>query len=249
VLIADDERPARDKLHAFLQSEPDIAAIYQAADGVQALEISRAEQPDIVFLDIRMPGLDGLGVAELLPREGGPLVVFVTAFDQHALRAFELNAADYLLKPFDRERFDETLIRVRRRLAERSASEDLGNVRRALHTVGQSRAPLQHLLVDDGTRKRLLSLQDVQRFEAAGNLIRVFTSSADYHVRGTLSDLELHLDPAHFVRVNRSEIISVAGVDQLTPAGHGDLDMRLKDGTAVRVSRRYADRLDAWRMS
>jgi two-component system LytT family response regulator len=122
-------------------------------------------------------------------------------------------------------------------------------MRRALQTLGQPRAPLEHLLVEDGARKRLLWLQDVQRFEAAGNLIRVHTSSGDYHVRGTLGDLELHLDPACFVRVNRSEIISVGQIDQLTPAGHGDLDMRLKDGTVVRVSRRYADRLDAWRLS
>jgi two-component system LytT family response regulator len=247
VLIVDDEPPARMKIRMLLEEAADVIAIHEAADGETGLGVVRTEQPDIVFLDIRMPGIDGVSLAGMLPADG-PIIVFVTAYDEHAVRAFDLHAADYLLKPFDRERFNRTMDRVRERISGQRERGDVERLIRLLSAMKPERPALDHLLVNRAGLQRLVTLDRVIRFDATRNNVQVVTRDGQDAVRGTLTELEARLDPTRFVRVNRSQIVCLAAVDAIEPAGHGDADMRLCDGSIVRVSRRYRRRLDEWRL-
>jgi two-component system LytT family response regulator len=250
VLIADDERPAREKIRRFLAGQPDVEVVFEAGDGARALDVIRNERPDIVFLDIRMPGVDGLAVAEALPTTDGPVVVFATAFDEHALRAFDLHAADYLLKPFDRERFAQALERARMRLRQEQHQDDLEHLRQILRRLHRNTGgdTVERLVVEAENRSRLLPVSHVIRFEAARNYLEVVTGDATYRIRGTITDLDQILDPKRFARINRSQIVNLDCVEELESAGHGDIDMRLRGGDVLRLTRRYRDRVARWRV-
>jgi two-component system, LytTR family, response regulator len=253
-LIADDERPARRKLRELLSREPDFEVVGEAADGVEAVAAIRAAAPDVVFLDIQMPRLDGFGVIAEVGVEAMPLVVFVTAFDEHALRAFEVHALDYLLKPFAPSRLRRLLDRLRRQLVpaadpgggEAPAAGDLA--RRVEHLLAVMRPAPEYprqLLVERGEgRQALLAVDQIDLVRAEGNYLRVFANGAEHRRRGTLRELEGRLDPARFLRLNRSEIVRLETVREVRPWFHGDAKVVLRDGSVLTWSRRFRARAE-----
>lgn len=246
VLIVDDERPARAKLRRLVSAHGDVGAIFEAPDGLRALEVIRGEAPDVVFLDVQMPGLDGFGVVEAIAPDACPRIVFVTAFDEYAVRAFDANAVDYLLKPYDAERFERAFERARRHVRQEDAADERRRLERALAEQRRDApaAPLDRLLVEAGGRMVLLPLARVERLEADRNYVTVHAGAEEFRVRATLDRLEERLDPRAFVRVHRSAIVRVDQVAALEPWSHGDAVIVLRSGARLRLSRRYRDRLD-----
>lgn len=239
-LIADDEAPARRKLRDLLSRESDFEVVAEAGDGAEAVEAIRAASPDIVFLDIQMPRLDGFGVIQEVGVEAMPLVVFVTAYDEHALKAFEVHALDYLLKPFAPSRFERLLERVRRQLEPAAAGDLAQRIERLLATVRPAPDyPRQILVEKDEGRQVLLAVDQIDRICAAGNYLRFVSQGTEFRRRGTLRDLEGRLDPARFLRLNRSEIVRLEAIREVQPWFHGDARVVLHDGTLLTWSRRY----------
>ncbi len=244
VLIVDDERPARQKVRRFVAADPDVDAVFEAADGTRALELVRAEAPDVMLLDVQMPGVDGFGVVEALDPDARPHVVFVTAHDEYALKAFDAHAVDYILKPFDAERFGRAFARAKEAVARSRAGEERRSLERALAEVRRERPTrLERVLVDSGDRIVLLSLDQVERLEAARNYVVVHAAAGRYRLRATLDRVEDRLDPEAFVRIHRSTIVRMDRVVEIQPWSHGDGLVVLKSGARVRLSRRFRDRL------
>ena len=243
-LIVDDEAPARRKLRELLGREADFEVVGEAADGVEAVEALRAAPPDVVFLDIQMPRLDGFGVVQEVGVEEMPLVVFVTAYDEHALRAFEVQALDYLLKPFAPSRFQKLLERLRRQLGQ--GSGDLAQrIDRLLAAVRPTSSALRQILVERGEgRQALLAVSEIDLIRAEGNYLRFFSNGDEYRRRGTLRDLEERLDPHEFVRLNRSEIVRLEAIRELQPWFHGDARVVMRDGAVLTWSRRYRGKVE-----
>ena len=240
VLVVDDEAPARDKLRRWLAVEPDIELLGEAADGLAAAAAIEKLAPDVVFLDIQMPGLSGLEVAAQLEPERAPLLVFVTAFDEHAIKAFELNAIDYLLKPYDRDRLRRTLERIRERHG--AARPDAASaVRTARAQTGSS----ERLLVPQGEELQLIEAGSIHWLAADDNYVHVHTSTRRYMLRRTLADLIAQLGEQRFVRIHRSTAVNLAEVASLSPLFKGDHEVRLRSGTTLRLSRRFKDELFA----
>lgn len=239
VLIADDEAPARRKLARFLGAHDDVELVAEASTGLDAVDLIAMTQPDIAFLDIQMPDLDGVGVARELVRDGsGPQIVFVTAYDEFAVKAFEVRALDYLLKPYDRERFDEALDRARRALQQRRPSEN--DLKVLIAELRKEERYTRRILVNDGAKSQLLPVNDVSRLEADGNHVVLYAKRGTYRVRSTLESLVERLDPDQFARVHRSHAVRIEGIAEIEPWFHGDYKLRLVDGTELTWSRRYA---------
>ena len=243
VLIVDDEAPARAKMRRYLEEHGDIEIAGEAENGVEAVERIGELQPDLVFLDVQMPELDGFGVIEAIGVESMPHVVFVTAYDEYALRAFEVRALDYLLKPFTPERFVAVLERVRAEVAR--ASSD-GNARlnarldALLKTVATGRPRyLQRVLVHHANKALLISVDRIDRVEADRNYVRLHSGGTAFTLRGSITALADRLDPEKFLRINRSEIVRLDAVKELQPWFHGDYRVVMGDGTTLMWSRRY----------
>jgi two-component system LytT family response regulator len=241
VLIADDEAPARDKLRRWLGEEPEVEVVAEAADGLAAASAIAAHSPQVAFLDIQMPGMNGLEVAAQLEPAFAPLVVFVTAFDEHAIKAFELDAVDYLLKPFDRDRLRKTLERLRDRRTIPGAVAAGAAVRLARGQTGSS----ERLLVPRGEALQLIDAASIHWLEADDNYVLVHTGQARHLVRRTLADLLLQLGEHRFVRIHKSAAVNLAEIDTFTPLFKGDHEIRLRSGAVLRLSRRYKDALFA----
>lgn len=237
VLIADDEAPARDKLRRWLREQIDIEIAAEAPDGVAAAEAIERLRPDVAFLDVQMPGISGLEVASQLWPDEAPLVVFVTAFDEHAVRAFDLAALDYLLKPYDKERFLRCLARLRQRLGEAPRAAPAIAVARA-QTAGAER-----LLVPDGGKLGLIESAAIEWLEAADNYVQVHTASRSYLLRRTLHDLLAQLGTTAFVRIHKSAAVNLAAIATLSPLFKGDYEVELRSGHKLRMSRRYKSAL------
>lgn len=243
VLIVDDERPARQKVRRILAEEPDVEAVFEAPDGLRAVEMIKSEDPDVVFLDIEMPGADGFQVVEALAPETRPPIVFVTAFDRYAVRAFDTYAVDYVLKPYDPDRLRTALTRVRERAGRKQASrmdEMVVAVRR------ERGGTLDRLLVEsDGRDGRavLIPVTKIDRFESDRNYVLVYAATERYRTRATLDGLEERLDGRLFARISRSALINLERVQELRPWGHGDYVVALKGGVELRLSRRFRDRI------
>jgi two-component system, LytTR family, response regulator len=233
VLIVDDEAPARRKLARFLGDDARFVVAGEAEDGAQAVEQIVALEPDLIFLDIQMPGLDGFEVLAALPRESLPHVVFTTAFAEFALKAFEVRAVDYLLKPFDQERFQAACETYWERRGEPS------QLARLIESLRASPGPLERLLVRQRERLVIVRLRDVTHVSAEEHYVRLHVSGGSHLHRMALSDLAARLDRARFIRVQRSEIVNVDHIASLEPAGHGDAVVHLRDGTEVVASRHY----------
>ncbi len=241
-LIVDDEAPARAKLRGQLSAAGDVEVVAEAADGRQAVELLRAGGVDVVFLDIQMPRLDGFGVVGEVGVAAMPLTVFVTAFDEHALRAFEVHALDYLLKPWAPSRLQRVLGRVRERLAGPQPAALAAQLARALAELGASRYAERVLVEKAPGREVLLPLAEVDLLRADGNYVCFVTAGGELRKRTTLSELEAKLDPGQFARINRSQIVRLAAVAELQPWFHGDYRVLLQDGTVLTWSRRYRAR-------
>ena len=240
-LIVDDEAPARAKIKRLLAAEPRLALVGEAASGAEALAQLAALTPDVVFLDVQMPGGNGFDVLEALPEEGRPLIVFSTAHDAFALRAFEAAAVDYLLKPYDEARFAIATARLVQRAAERAAEragERLGDTR-LLDAVRQQ--PLERLLVRDGEAWLAVRLDTVVRLESQDKHVRIHSAAGVHLVRQSLRALEARLDPRRFARIHRSDVVRIDAVVRLEPWTHGDSILTLEGGATAILSRTYRD--------
>jgi len=239
ILIVDDESPARRKVRAALGGS--AGEISEAAGGREAVEAIRKARPDLVFLDVQMPGMTGFEVIEEIGVDAMPPVVFVTAFDEHALEAFDVHAADYLLKPFTAERFRLAFDRASARIGE--TAPDPGALAALLERVASRSAFLRRVIVRREGRILFVPVAEVVNFTAEGNYVRVRTALGADLVRETLAAIESRLDPARFCRVHRSAIVNIAAIAEIQPQFHGDAWIVLKNGDRLRLSRRYQERL------
>jgi two-component system LytT family response regulator len=245
VLVADDELPARQRLIDLLRGDEQVASVSEAADGETAVEMIQREKPGLLFLDVQMPELDGLGVIDAIGAAEMPLTVFVTAYDQHAIRAFESNALDYLLKPFSDERFEATMARVKARLDERSMREFGQRVMKMVSAAPSApEKRLDRLVVKAGGTTRFIRVIDIDWIEAAGVYVTLHVGGKELLYRAALNDLAEKLDPRRFVRVHRSALINIESVVQLEPISHGEFEAVLKNGSRTRVSRTYRGQLE-----
>jgi two-component system LytT family response regulator len=241
-LIVDDESLARERLRQLLLAEPEIELLGECADGNEAVAALREKKPDLVFLDIQMPELDGFGVLEAIGSEMTPVIVFVTAYDKFALRAFEVHAADYLLKPFDRERFQTALRRALERVKHRDS--DVQQKQTALLTELRPPAKMpERLAVKSGGRVVFVKVSDIDWIEAAHNYVELHVGKESHLLRETLNAIEARLSPEKFARISRSAIVNIERVKELQPLFHGEYTVTLQNGTRVTLSRRYRDKL------
>ena len=239
VLIVDDEPIARRRLKTLLKSEESVDVVGESEDGESALEAIRRLRPDLVFLDVQMPGLDGFDVIELLRPEECPAVIFVTAYDRYAMRAFDVHAADYLLKPFERGRLRKAIARA----SALAGSADNPKRLHALVDAVRADQPLRRFLVKTPGRVYAVRAEDVESLEAAGHYVELRTAGGTHLVRDAIAAIERRLDPARFVRIHRSTIVNVDKVVELRPAFHGEFEVVLARGRRLRCSRTYAAEL------
>lgn len=235
VLIVDDEALARDTLRLLLNEQQDIEVVGEAKDGLAAVDAIRKMRPDLVFLDIQMPGLSGLEVVEEIGVDAMPYVVFATAYNEYALKAFDASAIDYIVKPFSDERFEATLERVRRLMGQQRSADLEGRLRELL---GTSDRPARFLVKERGSI-RFVDVADIHWVEAAGDYVVLHTDEEDHLIRETMAGMEEKLDPDVFVRIHRSTIVRITCIRELKPFFHGDYMVYLKNGTELKLSRRY----------
>jgi two-component system LytT family response regulator len=243
VLIVDDEPLACERLRTILAGETDIEVVGECRDGSAAVTAIRKLAPDLVFLDVQMPEMDGFAVLEQLDSRHLPVIVFVTAYDQYAIRAFEVAALDYLLKPFDRERFGMALARGRSEYGRRNSPGVNESLLSALTEWKQRKQYVERLVVRSGGRVFFLRADEVDCIEAAGNYVRLHAGKEEYLHRETMANIEKSLDPERFARVHRSWIVNVDRVKVLEPMFRGDYVAVLRDGRRVLMSKAYRDRL------
>jgi len=236
VLIADDEAPARRIVRSYLGGRSDVDVVAEAENGLEVVEAFRSFDPQLIILDIQMPGMSGFEALEAIGTASMPAVIFATAYDEFALKAFEVAAVDYLLKPFSRERFDRAFDRALARGETRKINALLASLPHAAHY-------LQRIVVRDGDSLFFVRTIDVVHLGAEGNYVRVHTARGSHLIRGTLTQFESRLDPRRFARVHRSEIVNIDAIREVRPHVHGDSIVTLISGETVRLSRRYRDRL------
>ena len=244
VLVVDDEAPARQRIIDLLRSDSHVAAILEASDGLSAVEIIQNRKPDLVFLDVQMPELNGLDVIAEVGAECMPLAVFVTAYDEHAIHAFEANALDYLLKPFSDERFEATMARVGIRINERSVREFGQRIFRMVSAAPGGDLPLDRLVVKSGGSTRFVRVTDIDWIEAAGVYANLHVGGKELLYRAALNELAARLDPVRFIRVHRSAIVNIESIVRLEPISHGEFEVILKDGSRAKISRTYRSQLE-----
>lgn len=243
VLIVDDEPFAREKIRGFLAEEADFYVIGECGNGEEALRAMQTQQPEVVFLDIQMPRMNGFEVLQQLDTARLPTIVFVTAFDEFALNAFETHALDYLLKPFDFERFQKTLARLREHLKLRQAAELNSKLEQLLQQLHSGPAYLQRLMIKSRGDIYFVKTADIDWIEAAGNYITLHTGKKTHLLRDSISNMQRKLDPARFARIHRSQIVNVDRIRKLNSDLHGDYFITMQDGTSLILSRTYRDNL------
>jgi two-component system LytT family response regulator len=236
VLIVDDEPLARRGVRARLMAMPDVEITGEADSGMKAVSEIERLRPDVVLLDVQMPELDGFGVIDAIGVDRMPLTIFLTAYDAHAVKAFDANALDYLLKPIDDERFGLAIIRARTRLAEHATSSQSRQLAAALAGAAEQRIALR-----DGSRVLLFDQQDIDWLGADGDYVRVHVKGRSYLVRHTMAAMEARLDPKQFARVHRSAIVNVSRVSEVRRRGDRDYVVVLRDGTKLKIGRAYRD--------
>jgi two-component system LytT family response regulator len=241
ILIADDEPVARRRIKRLLKAQPDVEIVGEAGDGLAAVEAIRAQAPDLVFLDVQMPEIDGFGVIAALGTRV-PAVIFVTAFDQYAVSAFEVHALDYLLKPFTRQRFDEAVARARQHLTRGDAGVE-ARLAALIERVTAGSPYLSRIAVRTEKRIRLVETGDIDWIRSADNYVTLRAGGKEYLLRETMDRLEEQLDPHRFARIHRSTIVQVDRITELHPSLHGDFAVILRDGARLTLSRSYRDRV------
>jgi two-component system LytT family response regulator len=242
VLLVDDEPLAREMLREMLQGDPHVTIVGESVNGREALEAISAHSPDLLFLDVQMPELGGFEVLAAL-RDHIPHVIFITAYDQYAVRAFEVHALDYLLKPFDRERFDVSWQRAKAQIMrERNGSMDQ-RILSLLEELKAGNKYLERLVIKASGRIYFLETSEIDWIEAEGNYVSVHSAKKSHLLRETISSLESQLDPKKFVRIHRSSIVRLDRIQELQPWFHGEYRIILQDGTQLALSRNYRDKL------
>lgn len=240
--IVDDEAPARDRLRSLLEAYPDIDIVIEAADGRDAVEKIRALRPPLLFLDVQMPELDGFGVLQDLGRGDRPqAIVFVTAYDSYAMRAFEVNAIDYLLKPYTAKRFEDALERARARLKV-DASQDQP-IEALLRAMAARNPAAERLAIKTQEGVQFVRIPEIDWLQADGNYTIVHIGNAAMRTRETVSDLEQRLEPFGFTRIHRSVIVNVDRIFRLESWTHGEYLVVLRNGTKLNSGRGYSDRV------
>jgi two-component system, LytTR family, response regulator len=240
IVVADDERPARLALRAMLEAYRDVAIVGEASNGVEAIGLIEREQPDLALLDLQMPEVDGLSVVRLVRRDRLPLVAFVTAYDQYAVEAFELNAIDYLLKPVETARLEHTLARARERLESRSLAVEASRLRNlaARYAHLRPQAPMTRIPVRKGDDIVLVPVAQVASILADGELLHVTTRANERHtISHRLKDLEARLDPGRFVRVERGALVAIEAISRVSTLPGGAYLIVLTNGQEIRASR------------
>lgn len=241
VLIVDDESLARDTVRLLLEDEKDVHVLAECADGRQAVDAIRTHDPDLVFLDVQMPGLTGLEVVSEVGTSKMPPVVFVTAYDEYAVKAFETSAIDYLVKPFSDERFEAALNRARQQVQQLRRADLEERLRQLLaetRTPTSNDAGLRFMIKERGSI-RFVEAADVDWVEAAGDYVILHSAGEKNMIRETMTGMEEKLPADRFVRIHRSTIVRIASIKEIKPYFHGDYIVYLKDGTELKLSRRY----------
>lgn len=243
VLIADDEPLARERLRSLLANAPGMEVIGECADGPSAIAAIQQMKPDLVFLDVQMPGNTGFDVIEAIGPAKMPFVIFVTAYDKYALRAFDVHALDYLLKPFDRDRFDQALARARQQLDRQSGGELERRLLELVQDLKPAAQRLERFVIKSGGRVFFVRAADIDWIEAAGNYVKLHVGTESHLFRETMNAIESQLDPDNFFRIHRSHIVNIERVKELQPWFNGEYVVFLKSGTRLTLSRGYREKL------
>ncbi len=242
-LIVDDEPLARKRLRELLKDDTEIVIVGECANGAETISAVRELAPDLIFLDVQMPGIDGLEVSEALGGKQNPLVIFVTAYEQYALRAFEVQAVDYLHKPFDRARFTQAMRRAKERLREKRRDDVNQRILDLLSEIKDKPQYLDRLVIKNNGRDFVLRTDEIDWIEAEGNYVRVHFGKQSSLIRETLSRLAAQLDPRKFPRIHRSGLVNIDRIQELRPWSHRDWRIILRSGVELRLSRNYRDHL------
>jgi two-component system, LytTR family, response regulator len=244
-LVADDQPLARDRLAALLSEEPDIEVVGTAASGPEAVAAVQRLSPDLLLLDVQMPEMDGIAVVEAIGPARMPATVFVTAYDEYAVRAFELNAVDYLLKPFGRARLQQTVARVRQRLLGRRAEDLAARLAKVVDELRRPEHESERLIIRTEGRVTFVEIDRIDWIEAEGNYVRIHAGSETHLMRETLASLHSRLGDATFFRIHRSRVVNLARVHELTIGAGGDYAVVLTTGATLGLSRLYKEALQA----
>ena len=248
VLIVDDEPLARTGVEQLVEPLDDVSIVGEAADGPEAVRQINTHRPDLVFLDVQMPEMSGLEVVREVGVENMPLTIFVTAYDQYALDAFEAHALDYLLKPIEEERFEEAMERARQQLRQAEAdalSQQLRGVLQDYAAQEEAEQGIERFTIRSRDRIYFVDAEDVQWIESEGDYVALHDGDDTHLVRKTMKELEQRLDPSRFLRVHRSYIVNVDYIEELRPLDHGTYQLRMACGTPLKTSRGYSDNVDA----
>ena len=242
-LIADDEALARKFIRRMLKDDHDVEILGECSNGKETVAMIRKENPDLVFLDVQMPEMDGFAVLEAIGIESLPEIIFATAYEQYAIRAFELHALDYLLKPFDQTRFKEAIKHAKERFRSLRQNDGRMQISALLDSIKNKPQYLERLVIKAGGRITFLRTDEIDWIEADDKYVHLHTSKARPMVRQTLTAMEAQLDPAKFRRVHRSAIVNVERIAELQPLFSGEYSILLQDGTRLTLSRNYKDKL------
>ncbi|HEY4304588.1 MAG TPA: LytTR family DNA-binding domain-containing protein [Gemmatimonadaceae bacterium] len=241
VVVVDDEQLPRQRILDLVKDQPDLEVVGEASDGQSALDLILSTKPDVAFLDIQMPELDGFQVISALDDESLPAIVFVSAYDEYAVRAFDVSAVDYLLKPVSAMRFVAMLERVRERLRQQATAAPA--VRDAVERASPTATRLTRFVALRGNKHYLIPVSDIHWIESDGNYVRLRTGAQSHLVRDTMKNIEARLNPDAFMRIHRSTIVAIDRIDSIQTREYGEYKIKLKDGTTLVSSRAYGERV------
>jgi two-component system LytT family response regulator len=244
-IVVDDEMLARQIIREMLSGDAEVEIVAECVNGHDAIEAIQTHQPDLLFLDIQMPEVAGFEVLEALKGERLPIVIFVTAYDQYAVRAFDYHALDYLLKPFDRERFEMAVARAKTQTRRERNGELDRRILDLLEALKAEAKYVERLVIKNGGRVFFLETDEISWVEAEGNYVRLHTDKKSHLLRETIGSLEEQLDPKKFLRVHRSTIVRIDSIQELQPWFHGEYHIILHNGTKLTLSRNYREQLQS----
>jgi two-component system, LytTR family, response regulator len=245
VLVVDDEPLAREKIRGMAADDAELRVVGECSNGAEAIDAIQSLRPDLILLDVQMPEVGGFAVLEALKEEGLPPVIFITAYDHYAVRAFEFHALDYLLKPFDRERFRAAIDRAKRQIRRENGGALDARILALLEQMRGQPRYTERLVVKTGGRVFFLNADEIDWVEAEGNYVSIHAGKKAYLLRETISGIEGQLDPRHFVRIHRSAVVNINRIKELQPWSHGEYHVILHDGTQLTLSRSYRDNLQS----
>ena len=245
-LIVDDEPLGRERIRTLIGDDADIEVVDECSDGKQAVAAIQRTNPDLVFLDVQMPEMDGFGVLEAIAGDRMPAIIFVTAYDRYAVQAFEVHALDYLLKSFDRDRFQDALLRAKKRIQNSPIGPWNERLAGLLEDLQNRQTHVTRFVIRSGGRIVFLRVEEIDWLEAAGNYVSIHVGRDRHLLRGTLQSVLERLDPAQFLRIHRSTVVNCNRIKELQPLFHGDYTVRLRDGTELTLSRNYRENVSGF---